>query len=99
MNVNGQAASIELYLGRVALRTAGDLRPVRWGGYVAPVRAYQGEVEGKGEVESIFLQHLGHFSNPAEARAAHPELVSIWTMIFDAVARSSAQKLHNKPSR
>jgi HEPN/Toprim N-terminal domain 1 len=98
-NVNGQAASIELYLGRVALSTGGKLRPVRWGGYVAPVRAYQGEIEGKDSVESIFLQQLGYFSNPSEARAAHPELVSIWTMIFDAVARSATQKSRSKPRR
>jgi hypothetical protein len=86
MNVNGQAASIELYLGRVALCTGGHLRPVRWGGYVGSVGAYQGEVEGKAVVESIFLQQLSYFSNPTEARVAHPELVSTWTMIFDAVA-------------
>jgi hypothetical protein len=86
MNVNGQAVSIELYLGRVALCTGGHLRPVRWGGYVGSVGAYQGEVEGKAVVESIFLQQLSYFSNPTEARVAHPELVSTWTMIFDAVA-------------
>lgn len=99
MDVNGQAASIELYLGRVALSTGGNLRPVRWGGYVAPVQAYQGEIEGKDGVESVFLQQLRYFSDPSEARAAHSELVSVWTMIFDAVARSAAQKSRSKPLR
>jgi hypothetical protein len=47
VDVNGQAAGIELYLGRAALSFKGELRPVRWTGYIQAARAYQGEVESK----------------------------------------------------
>lgn len=50
MDVNGQAAGIELYLGERALREGETLRPVRWTGFVSAANAYQGEVEGKNQV-------------------------------------------------
>ncbi|HYO51878.1 HEPN/Toprim-associated domain-containing protein [Archangium sp.] len=99
VDVNGQAAGIELYLGRAALTADGELRPVRWTGYNQAARAYQGEVEAKTEVESTFLDALATFSNPADARAAFPELVSVWEAIFRAVERSAEsaeRKLHGR---
>ena len=49
MDVNGLAASIELYLGRDVLTNpvAGHLVCVQWKGYVAGVRKYQGEILDK----------------------------------------------------
>ncbi|HEV2562405.1 MAG TPA: HEPN/Toprim-associated domain-containing protein [Rhizomicrobium sp.] len=52
VDVNGQAASIELYLGRHNLVAGnGDLRPVRFGGSRSRQGGYQGEVDGKAECE------------------------------------------------
>lgn len=54
-DVNGLAASIELYFGRdVLTRSDGALRPVRWGQYLKSVGAYQGEVEDKRELSKLF---------------------------------------------
>lgn len=56
-NVNGRAASIELYLGRHSLNDErGNLRPVRWTGYVPPIKTYQGEVECKAEIQARFFK-------------------------------------------
>ncbi|MFQ5492169.1 MAG: hypothetical protein ACE5GE_15745, partial [Phycisphaerae bacterium] len=99
VDVNGKAASIELYLGRNALMTDGELRPVRWKGYNQAAKAYQGEVAGKTEVERVFLDALVTFSNPSKAQAAFPELVGVWEVIFSAVERSAEaaeRKLHGR---
>jgi hypothetical protein len=85
MNVNGQAASIELYLGRSALTDNGVLRPVQWTGYVQAASRYQGEVQGKGEVERAFLNALPGYANASDARKAFPELVGVWETVFAAV--------------
>lgn len=55
-NVNGLAASIELYLGRDVLAAAsgGELRPVHWRSYLQGPASYQGEVTGKGEIHEAF---------------------------------------------
>lgn len=98
VDVNGTAASIELYLGRMALTVNGRLRRVRWTGFNPAAQAYQGEIEGKAEVEASFLQALANCSDPDEARAAFPELVMVWTTIFQAVekaAEAAERKLHD----
>jgi hypothetical protein len=60
MNINGMAASLELYLGMDVLRNeAGELPPVQWTGYERSVGMYQGELlVGKQEVQARFLQKL-----------------------------------------
>ena len=64
-NVNGRAASIELYLGRASLVDArGNLRPVRGTGYVAPFNIYQGEVEGKSAYSRGLPQGHPDYSEP-----------------------------------
>ena len=55
-DVNGRAASIELYLGKAALSVSGRFRPVRWKGTVKGEDAYQGEVEGKSDIQEEFEQ-------------------------------------------
>ncbi|MGA8938089.1 MAG: HEPN/Toprim-associated domain-containing protein [Acidobacteriaceae bacterium] len=60
MNVNGLAASIELYLGKDVLTdpSSGDLVPVQWKGYIVAVRQYQGEVLKKKDVQERFRGKL-----------------------------------------
>jgi hypothetical protein len=54
-DVNGMAASIELYLGRdVLTRPDGTLRPVRWTSYVPGMKRYQGEVVDKEAIHRAF---------------------------------------------
>jgi hypothetical protein len=92
LNVNQRAASIELYLGRAALTDpSGQLRAVRWTGYVQQADAYQGEVEAKADVQANFLSTVVEIIDPKTAQAAYPELVAIWDEIFRSVEHSMAE--------
>jgi hypothetical protein len=54
-DIDGQACSLELYLGREVLSDSnGRLRPVRWTGYNEKLGRCQGEVSAKSEVQSRF---------------------------------------------
>ena len=89
VDVNGRAASIELYLGQAALTTGGQLRRVRWTGYNKAADAYQGEVESKEDVKRRFFRDLNAQGSSSDAREAFPELVEVWERVF-AVVRQSA---------
>jgi len=54
MDVNGLAASIELFLGADVLAKNGVLRPIEWRGYVAGMKAYQGEVADKADIHEAY---------------------------------------------
>jgi hypothetical protein len=97
VDVNGQAASLELCLGRAALTEAGRLRPVRWTSYVHGAKAYQGEVEGKSLVQAAFFVESTRATNSGDARMGFPELVSVWAEIFEAVERSAAKAVREEP--
>ena len=59
MNVNGRAASIELYLGADVLRDEnGELLPVQWTGYEPALQKYQGEVLFKDRIRERFDSRL-----------------------------------------
>jgi hypothetical protein len=59
LDVNGLAASIELYFGSDVLRGPdGSLAPVQWKGYVEPMASYQGEVLGKAKLQTAFSRKL-----------------------------------------
>lgn len=96
VDVNGQAASIELYLGRAALSVKSELRPVRWTGYNQTAQAYQGEVEFKHDVESKFFEQLTTYANSRDARRAFPELARVWETIFAEVRRSAESAERNR---
>jgi hypothetical protein len=68
-DVNGYAASIELYLGRDVLADGnGNLPPVQWTGYNTGLRKYQGEVLYKNAIHERFRHRL-------QACARNPELL------------------------
>ena len=99
IDINGKAASIEMYLGLAALTKDGALRRVRWSGYNTAAGAYQGEVEGKAEVEAAFLRAVANCSDPVKARQAYPDLTEVWIAIFHAVekaAEAAERKLHDR---
>jgi HEPN/Toprim N-terminal domain 1 len=55
LDVNGLAASIELYLGRDVLTQGdGSLMPVQWKGYNETLGQYQGEVMRKAQLQHAF---------------------------------------------
>jgi hypothetical protein len=55
LDVNGLAASIELYLGRdVLTQDDGSLTPVQWKGYNETLGQYQGEVMRKAQLQQLF---------------------------------------------
>lgn len=59
LNVNGTAASIELYLGADVLRLDnGSFAPVQWTGYDRGVGQYQGEVLEKSGIHNRFREKL-----------------------------------------
>ena len=97
VDVNGTAASIELYLGRDALTVNGESRPVRWVGYNSSIGSYQGEVEDKAQVVKAFLRQLEVMPDQIAARNAFPELVRVWMSIFSAVERYSEEVMRQSP--
>ncbi len=66
LNINGIAASIELYLGDDVLRIDGNnFVPIQWTGYDKLTKKYQGEVLEKAQLQARFTDKL--------ARARHGE--------------------------
>jgi len=59
MDVNGLAASIELYLGKDILADdVAGLLPVQWTGYIAALKCYHGEVSEKRTIQQRYLTLL-----------------------------------------
>jgi hypothetical protein len=87
MDVNGMAASIELYLGADVLKAKGDsLTPIQWTGYDQKARQYQGEVLYKDQIHDRFSDKLDRCRrNPkAVASADWDGMRLIWRTIFVA---------------
>ena len=59
LDVNGLAASIELYLGAdVLVGNNKEFYPVQWKGFVEGIGKYQGEVMNKSEIQSNFVNKV-----------------------------------------
>jgi hypothetical protein len=82
LDVNGLAASIELYLGEDVLQDgAGTLSPVQWKGFNDALRQYQGEVGSKGRLHDRYNHKV------ARCRADRLELRSSDWSGLDAILR------------
>ena len=69
LDINGLAGSLEIYLGRDVLEDEeGHLSPVQWTGYSRRLKAYQGEVMDKQNVQEKFRRKL-------QECESHPELI------------------------
>jgi hypothetical protein len=69
MNVNGLAGSIELYLGiDVITGPDGKPSPVQWRSYIEAMKAYQGEVMHKADIQK-------RFRDKVKAAEANPDRV------------------------
>ena len=87
MNINGMAASIELYFGMDVLRgETGELPAIQWTGYERSVGTYQGELASKQEVQGRFASKLAQaredsrFLETADWSGLH----SIFSQVFKA---------------
>ncbi len=88
LDVNGTAASIELYLGADVLRQDGRLCPVQWAGYSSTLKAYQGEVLSKDRIRQAWSEKAEHcIADPALIVPGDwADLKAIWQAIFEAFA-------------
>jgi hypothetical protein len=86
IDVNGKAASIELFLGRHNLSgDGGVLIPVVWTHYLHNTRQYQGALNDKQKVFERFMEETTREGNFDHYRARFPELVVLWEHIFELV--------------
>ena len=86
LDVNGVAASLELYLGRDVLLRDGSLSPVQWRGYSEAVAKYQGEVMHKRDIHDAYRRKLARCKD-ANAECDNADwsgMHAIWRAIFDA---------------
>jgi hypothetical protein len=87
MDVNGLAASIELFLGAEALSSGGgELLPVRWTGWRPKLQRYQGAVENKEQIQSTFFRVLEEAADDQTARAKFPDLATVVDQLAFAFA-------------
>lgn len=93
LDMNGKAASIELYLGRHNFTNDdGTLMPVVWGSYLSGIGQYQGEIRNKKSILARFLKETDREGSVGVYRARHPELVALWERIF-SVGRQLSEHL------
>lgn len=85
LNVNGLAASIELYLGNDILANGEDF-PVQWKGYVESLGKYQGEVMYKGRLQERFREKVARCRSSTDelSRCDWSGLKAILEVIFHA---------------
>ncbi len=85
LNVNGLAASIELYLGKDILANGEDF-PVQWKGYVESLGKYQGEVMYKGRLQELFREKVARSKSSTDEinRCDWSGLKAILEVIFHA---------------
>lgn len=87
MNINGLAASIELFFGLDVLTSQGELVPIQWRGYDEGMRQYQGEIMRKDELLERFKAKVLVAKSATEAIQQHEwsamkDLVEMLTLAF-----------------
>jgi hypothetical protein len=86
LDVNGIAASIELYLGVDVLQQGGgSLAPVQWTGLDGTLRRYQGEVVGKPALHERFFARLDRCRADA-SRIAETDWTGIEAILHQLLA-------------
>lgn len=86
LDVNGTAASIELYLGRDVLERSGQLAPVQWGGHSAAMKRFQGAVVDKEQLQEAWHRKAAECQGDSSKIVAENwvELRAIWESVFHA---------------
>lgn len=81
-DVNGRAASIELFLGRHNLTIDGALIPVVWTNFIGRIDRYQGLLRDKSKPFDRFLEETATDDPSVDYKLRYPELVVLWEHIF-----------------
>lgn len=90
-DVNGRACSIEMYFGNDILSIQGIFVPVLWKGMEDTIKAYQGELEQKSELQQRFLKKL----NTAEKHGLNADQDwSAMDIILKAIFKAAAKRPH-----
>lgn len=83
-DVNGLAASLELYLGEDVLRDGnGELAPVQWRGFDESLKQYQGEVVNKATLHARFAEKVMKAAEPSATES--PEDWDAMDAVLDAI--------------
>ena len=96
MDVNGVAASIELYFGEDVLKLDGvNFTPVQWTGYEASVKQYQGEVLNKRLLQEAFKTKIDSvdINGDYSLDATWDPLRTIFKSIFSAFERKNEETI------
>ena len=97
LDVNGIAASIELYLGEDILKLDGQrLTPVQWTGYDRGVNKYQGEVLAKDELHRRFRHKVANWQG--ELGNEWDGLRAIFNVTFSAFEDEHRRIICQRPS-
>lgn len=94
-DIDGRACALELYLGKDALSDgAGQLRPVRWGGFNDKVGRYQGQVVGKVEIQKRFEDALTDvkLGRIKKEQFDFAGVEAIFDRVFEVLAEAPAQR-------
>jgi hypothetical protein len=83
LDVNGMAASIELYFGEDVLRVDGiNLIPIQWTGYDKLAKQYQGEVLDKSLIQGRFKEKIARAHNGEEVD--WKDLDAVFQLLFSS---------------
>jgi hypothetical protein len=95
LNVNGMAASIELYLGEEVLKTDGaNLIPVLWTGFDKSMGQYQGEVLEKAKVHDRFREKL--LNCGGKTGPEWDNLRAVFSVLFSAFTEKNKGAICNR---
>lgn len=97
LDVNGIAASIELYFGEDVLKINGDkLTPIQWTGYDRALDRYQGEVLDKDQLQNRFRHKLRNQSgSPGQEWDG---LRAVFQVIFQAFVEKNRRAICKRPT-
>lgn len=86
LDVNGLAASVELYLGQDVLECQGSPPYVQWRGYNEAMKAYQGEVMNKTHLQDAFSKKVTRCRQDPESIDSFDwkPLRALWESVFMA---------------
>jgi hypothetical protein len=96
MDVNGSAASIEIYLGEDVLRNDdGQLIPIQWKAFEPSVKRYQGEIVDKRGCQKRFSEKLDRLnvSQGETGGSAWQDLLTITDAILYAFAKVDSDEI------
>ncbi len=97
LDVNGMAASIELYLGEDILRLDdGNLVPIQWTGYDKSAKQYQGEVLEKALLHSRFKDKLARANRGEELEWS--DLDAVFQLLFSSFVEKNRKTICKRAS-